>query len=101
MREIMKYAPPPPTLMFVAIAAIERPVSAVMTTESVTIRMVPISPTLPSTQGKRRNMMTPRIVRRLGRNTPLKVPNPYPMRSEGVGVAVSLELAGTVMLCEL
>lgn len=64
--------------MFVAIAAINRPVSSVMATDNVTIRSVAGRPTLPRTHGRRRNMMTPRIVRTLGMNTPLNVPKPYP-----------------------
>ncbi len=55
---------------------IDSPVINVMATESVTIRTVPARPTLPRTHGRRRNMMTPRMVRMLGRYTPLNVPKP-------------------------
>jgi hypothetical protein len=60
--------------MFVAMAAIDRPVNSVMATDSVTMTSVPPRPTLPTTHGKRRNMMTPRIVSMLCMNTPWNVP---------------------------
>jgi hypothetical protein len=76
VREIMKYAPPAPTFMLVAIAEIDSAVTNVMNVDTVTISTVCARPTLPRTHGRRRYMITPRIVRMLGVNTPLKVPKP-------------------------
>lgn len=61
--------------MFVASAESDSPVRKVIEVAIVTINSVPANPTLPSTQPKRRYMITPRIVRMLGVNTPLNVPN--------------------------
>jgi hypothetical protein len=57
------------------VAEIERPVRKVMLDAIVTIRSVLTRPTLPTTQPIRRYMITPNIVRILGRYTPLNVPN--------------------------
>jgi hypothetical protein len=55
--------------------AIDREVRKVMLVDSVTIMRVPIRPTFPTTHPKRRYMITPRIVRIEGVNTPPKVPS--------------------------
>jgi hypothetical protein len=44
------------------------------------IKMAPSTPALPTTQARRRYMMTPRMVRTVGAKTPAKVPN---FRSSG------------------
>jgi len=75
-RLIMKYAPPVSTRRSVAIAAIESAVSAVIDVQIVTMISVFARPTFPTTQPNRRYMITPRIVRIDGVNTPAKVPNP-------------------------
>ena len=58
-------------------AEIERAVRKVMEVERVTIRRVPPRPTLPTTQPNLRYMMTPRMVRIEGVNTPPKVPKAW------------------------
>jgi len=63
------------TRIFVANAETERPVRKVTELETVTITSVKASPTCPSTQPVRKYMITPRIVKILGVNTPLNVPN--------------------------
>ena len=72
--------------MLVASAASERAVRKVMLVASVTMTMVVGSPTLPSNHPIRRCITTPSIVRRLGMNTPLNVPQPYPGSFNGVTV---------------
>jgi len=62
----------------VAIAEIDSAVRKVIDVEIVTISRVAGSPTFPTTQPKRRYMITPRIVRIDGVNTPPKVPRPAP-----------------------
>jgi hypothetical protein len=57
-------------------AATDKAVTKVIEVETVTIRSVPNSPTLPSTHPNRRYMITPRIVRIEGVNTPPNVPSP-------------------------
>lgn len=57
-------------------AAMERAVRKVMRVERVTMRRVPARPTFPTTHPNLRYMMTPRIVRMDGVNTPPNVPNP-------------------------
>ena len=59
-------------------AEIDKPVRNVMAVAIVTMSRVPVRPTLPSTQPKRRYMITPKMVSTLGVYTPLKVPNEYP-----------------------
>jgi hypothetical protein len=56
--------------------AIERPVKNVIPVERLTMAKVPISPTFPTTQPKRRYIMTPRMVKMEGVNTPPNVPRP-------------------------
>ena len=56
--------------------AMDKEVRKVMLVEIVTITKVPISPTLPTTHPNRRYMITPRMVRTEGVNTPPKVPSP-------------------------
>jgi hypothetical protein len=56
-------------------ALIERAVSSVIDTEIETMSRVAGRPTLPTTHGRRKYIITPRIVSRLGVKTPLKVPN--------------------------
>jgi hypothetical protein len=55
----------------------ERLVRNVIELARVTMTSVRGRPTLPSTQPRRRYMMTPRMVRMLGVKTPLNVPNPW------------------------
>jgi len=57
-------------------AAIESAVRKVMPVEMVTMSSVPSNPALPTTHPNRRYMMTPRIVRIDGVNTPPNVPRP-------------------------
>jgi len=64
-REMMEEAPPP-MFLFVASAEMDRAARKVIEVASVTIRIVKGSPTWPRTQPERRDMMTPKIVRRLG-----------------------------------
>ena len=52
--------------MLVAVAEIESAVKKVMREERVTMMMVWVRPTLPTTQPARRYMTTPRMVRMLG-----------------------------------
>ena len=51
----------------------------VIRVEMVTISRAPLRPTFPTTQPNLRYMMTPRIVRIEGVNTPPKVPRPAPV----------------------
>jgi hypothetical protein len=60
---------------FVAIAAIDKAVRNVIEVEIITIANVPISPTLPTTQPKRKYIITPKIVSIDGVKTPPKVFN--------------------------
>jgi hypothetical protein len=64
--------------MFVEIDEIDRPVIKVMALAPARISNAFQSPAWPTTVLNRRNMMTPRMVSRLGVNTPPKVPNAYP-----------------------
>jgi hypothetical protein len=57
-------------------AEIDSPVKKVIEVEIVTMRKVGQSPTWPTTQPKRKYIITPRIVKIEGVNTPPKVPNP-------------------------
>ena len=66
LRETMKYSPPTPTCIFVAIAEAESPVMNVMLLAISTTSSVKGTPKLPTTQPKRRYIITPRIVSRLG-----------------------------------
>ena len=75
-RLIRKYAPPALTGELVAIDAMDRAVRKVMEVAKVTMISVPISPTLPTTQPKRRYMITPRTVSMEGVKTPPKVLRP-------------------------
>ena len=70
-----KYSPPTPTWIFVAIAEALNPVIKVIELASRIIAMVIPRPTLPTTHPNLRYIIKPRIVRRLGVNTPSKVPN--------------------------
>jgi hypothetical protein len=60
--------------MLVASADIDKAVKKVINEDKVTIIRVGTKPTFPITHPKRRYMITPRIVRMLGVNTPLNVP---------------------------
>ena len=66
----------PPACIFlsVAIEATDRPVVMEMICATRMIKRVIHKPACPVIQGKRRYMMTPRIVRMEGVNTPAKVP---------------------------
>ncbi len=74
----MKYAPPPRISVLVLIALTDMEVMTVIafaTKRTFTARRIPACPT---TKGARRNMITPRIVRTLGVNTPPNVPSRLP-----------------------
>jgi hypothetical protein len=58
----------------VAIEESDSPVAAVMPKASRMMMMAPSNPAFPTIQGRRRYMITPRMVRRFGVNTPPKVP---------------------------
>ncbi|MEJ2503387.1 MAG: hypothetical protein P8177_08760 [Gemmatimonadota bacterium] len=60
-----------------AIMLMLSPVRKVIDVASVTITSAPSSPTLPTTHPKRRYMITPRMVRIDGVNTPPNVPSPF------------------------
>ena len=49
----------------------------VMVTESMTIMIAPITPALPTTHGSRMNMITLRMVKVVGVNTPENVPKVF------------------------
>ena len=66
---------PPATLRLVAKADTDSEVMKVMPLAMVTMSSTGHRPTLPSAQPNRKYMITPRIVRMLGVNTPLKAPN--------------------------
>jgi hypothetical protein len=66
LREIIKYSPPTPTFILVAMADALNPVIKVIELAITTISMVLITPTFPTTQPKRRNIIRPKIVRILG-----------------------------------
>ena len=70
-----KYSPPTPTWMLVAIAEALKPVINVMELAKHTTSMVKPRPKFPTTQPKRRYIISPRIVKILGRYTPKNVPN--------------------------
>lgn len=53
-----------------------------MAVEIVTIARVPIKPALPTTQPKRKYMITPKIVNIEGVKTPPNVPNPVAWAAE-------------------
>lgn len=72
--DMMEKAPPPPILMLVVMEERERAVKVVMTKERRIIKSDPRRPAFPTTQPRRRNMITPRMVRRVGVKTPAKVP---------------------------
>jgi hypothetical protein len=57
--------------------AMDNAVRNVILVDMVTIISVPIRPTLPTTHPNRRYIITPRIVRIEGVNTPPKVPSPW------------------------
>ena len=73
--EIIEYAPPAPILMFVVIDDIESPVQSVILFARTIIAIAPSRPALPTTQPKRKYIITPSIVSTSGVNTPPKVPN--------------------------
>ena len=72
--DMMENAPPDSIRMFVVIEAIDRLVHRVMITEIPTMIMAPATPAFPTTQGCRMYMITPRMVRTVGVNTPWNVP---------------------------
>jgi hypothetical protein len=76
-RLIMKYAPPAPTVRFVAMLDTDRPVMTEMKWASTTISRAPAKPALPTTQPNRRYITTSRIVRMLGVKTPPKAPKRF------------------------
>lgn len=87
-RLIMKYAPPPLTRVFVAIAESESAVSVVIAFDATTMASAVHRPAFPTTWPKRRNMMTPRIVSVQGVKTPPKVPKRRASESRGSGMGV-------------
>ena len=66
------------TCWSVAIAETESAVRKVIDVDSVMMNRVGSSPTLPMTHPRRRYMITPRMVRMEGVNTPANVPSPRP-----------------------
>jgi len=71
----MKYAPPVSIRSFEPMLDTATAVIAVIALARSTIASAWTSPAFPTTQLKRRYMMTPMIVRKLGVNTPPKVPS--------------------------
>ncbi len=72
--EIIEKAPPAPILIFVIMDDRERLVIRVIPTETRMIIIAPPTPALPTTQGNLKKSIIPNIVRKVGTNTPLKVP---------------------------
>ncbi len=72
--EIIENAPPGPTRMFVTNEAIDRLVQPVIAKDIPMMRYAPASPALPTTQPSRKNKMTPKMVNKVGVNTPPKTP---------------------------
>jgi len=60
--EIMKYSPPPSTLLLVASSEIARAVGMVTACPMTISRSVPQNPSVPTAKPKRRNSMAPSIV---------------------------------------
>lgn len=73
-----------------AMDAMESAVRKVIEVAKVTMMSVPISPTLPTTQPKRRYMITPNIVRMDGVNTPPKVFKPLVLFLDSFLIAINL-----------
>jgi len=73
--EIIKYVPPFCTGLSVESEATLRPVVKDIMWAITMIPMVFIKPACPMIAGKRRYMITPKMVNMEGVNTPLKVPN--------------------------
>jgi len=78
LREMIKYAPPTPTRVFVAIADRQSAVMKVMPLARATTSNVLVRPTWPRTHPKRKYMMTPRMVKMVGVNTPRNMPREVP-----------------------
>ena len=72
--EIMENAPPGPTLILVTNDDMDNPVQLVMAKDNPMISQAPARPALPTIQPSRKKRITPRIVSRVGVNTPPKVP---------------------------
>ena len=76
--------------VLVAMEDSESPVAAVIPLARRMMQIPPSSPVLPTAQGSRRNMITPRMVSSVGVKTPAKVPNslgPPPGTVPGMGPA--------------
>ena len=73
--ETIAYAPPEPMRMFVLTEDIDKAVQVVMRNETIIINHAPKSPAFPTTHPSRKYIITPRIVNKVGVNTPPKVPN--------------------------
>ena len=61
-REIIKYSPPPSTLLLVAISEIAKAVGMVTICPNNIIRMAPQKPTVPTAKPNLKNRMAPSIV---------------------------------------
>lgn len=61
-REMIKYSPPPSTLLFVAISEIARAVGMVTIWPSKMMRMAPQNPNVPTAKPNLRNKIAPKIV---------------------------------------
>lgn len=72
---MIEYAPPGPMRILLMIEDIERAVVVVMAKAMRMIVHAPSSPVIPTTQPRRRYIITPRMVRRVGMKTPLTIPN--------------------------
>ena len=75
LRDNMKYVPPACTFLSVAIEATLSPVATEMMCATTMMAIVVHNPAWPTIVGRRRYMITPRIVRIDGVKTPAKVPN--------------------------
>ena len=73
---MMAYAPPAPIRIFVVMEDMERAVARVITKERVIISQAPNNPAFPTTHPRRRYIITPRMVKIEGVNTPPNVPKP-------------------------
>jgi hypothetical protein len=68
-REMMKYSPPPSTLLLVAISEMANDVGIVTRCPKIIIRITPQKPSVPIAYPKRRNKIAPSIVEIAVKNT--------------------------------
>ncbi len=74
-REMTLKAPPAPIFTLEAMEEILKAVVSEIITESSRINTASTTPALPTTQGNRKYMITPNMVRVVGVKTPANVPN--------------------------